>query len=394
MPVKWDDEAQTRILRAMVLVFAIATVVFGTLGIPSIETQMPLMVPWWSWAAVLGFFGVPIAMALFARWSRAATIKRWAAAIAIIQVVILVTWVPFQQVAELPANANSPWVLGVTALGTSAAAMAWRGRYLWIFLLVTGVLVVLDRTLTSSQPVATPYLDGLYAVTFSAVFATLASVCVHAGAELDRVATAVQREAAAEATHRAENLQRSRMNALLHDQVLVTLLVASDKHPELQQVAALQAQRTVTQITRFGLDVGSVDELSGRDAAWQLQAVATETDPNAAFSYEVTEDAAVVPADVVQALGEGLAEALRNVVRHAGEPGRDLDRAVHVQISADGARVDVLDDGRGFDPALVAPARLGIVVSIRERMASLAGGSSDVVSVPGQGTRVLLQWAR
>jgi signal transduction histidine kinase len=83
-------------------------------------------------------------------------------------------------------------------------------------------------------------------------------------------------------------------------------------------------------------------------------------------------------------------EALRNVERHAGA------QQVHVSLStvaADGqlarTRVEVVDDGVGFDPLLPRPGHYGLR-GIREQ-AVLIGASLAVHSAPGQGTRVELE---
>lgn len=82
-------------------------------------------------------------------------------------------------------------------------------------------------------------------------------------------------------------------------------------------------------------------------------------------------------------------EAVSNVVRHA----QASKATVTVTAQPRALRVEVADDGIGFDAAeAAARARTGESVGLmgmRER-AELAGGSLNVVSAPGQGTRV---WA-
>jgi two-component system, NarL family, sensor histidine kinase UhpB len=77
-------------------------------------------------------------------------------------------------------------------------------------------------------------------------------------------------------------------------------------------------------------------------------------------------------------------EALTNATRHGGA------RQVHVAIAVvDGRmRLEVRDDGRGFDPAGTEPGTLGLV-SMEER-ALAVGGSLDVESASGAGTIVRL----
>jgi signal transduction histidine kinase len=81
-----------------------------------------------------------------------------------------------------------------------------------------------------------------------------------------------------------------------------------------------------------------------------------------------------------------LQEALANSFRHAR--GRNID--VRVLGDAQGVTLDVHDDGPGFDAAqAMAKGRLGLS-GMRQR-AEILGGSFDITSTPGDGTRVRVQ---
>jgi signal transduction histidine kinase len=93
-----------------------------------------------------------------------------------------------------------------------------------------------------------------------------------------------------------------------------------------------------------------------------------------------------MPAAVDLALYRIAQEALANVQKHAQA------RRVHVRLRflPDAVRLDISDDGVGFDPAGAAAdgARSGLgVAGMRER-ASIVGGGVEVSSRPGGGTRV------
>ena len=83
-------------------------------------------------------------------------------------------------------------------------------------------------------------------------------------------------------------------------------------------------------------------------------------------------------------------ESLHNVVKHAGA-GRV---SVTLIASHPIVRMRIEDDGRGFDPAAAGDRKeqkLGLgLVSIAERV-DLMGGSFDVVSRPGVGTRIVVE---
>ena len=80
-------------------------------------------------------------------------------------------------------------------------------------------------------------------------------------------------------------------------------------------------------------------------------------------------------------------EALTNVARHAG-----TDRArVEVRVVDRVIEVDVSDEGRGFRPHPVAPDGRGLGLLGMQERAAMVGGSLEVDSRPGAGTRVKLR---
>ncbi|PPT90583.1 DNA-binding protein [Xanthomonas theicola] len=98
-------------------------------------------------------------------------------------------------------------------------------------------------------------------------------------------------------------------------------------------------------------------------------------------------DIAALPArpsgEVEQACFRIAQESLTNVLRHAcaGEVRMTLSDERHRRL-----RLEVIDDGDGFDPA--GPRGLGLIV-MRERAQS-AGGTLQIDTAPGAGTRVTL----
>ena len=79
-------------------------------------------------------------------------------------------------------------------------------------------------------------------------------------------------------------------------------------------------------------------------------------------------------------------ESPANVAKHA-----DAARAkVTLTFEGDGVRLDVSDDGSGFDPERASSSASGTglgLVGIRERIASL-GGAQTIESSPGAGSTV------
>ena len=82
-------------------------------------------------------------------------------------------------------------------------------------------------------------------------------------------------------------------------------------------------------------------------------------------------------------------EALLNAVNHS------LAKHITVQVAGEenNIRIEVTDDGRGFNPeALSIAADDHFGLSIMEARAARIGGDLIVHSNPGQGTQVVLAW--
>jgi signal transduction histidine kinase len=92
-----------------------------------------------------------------------------------------------------------------------------------------------------------------------------------------------------------------------------------------------------------------------------------------------------LPVEVKQALHRIAQEALWNMVKHAR--ARRLD--IHLEAEGDSVMLEVADDGVGFDPNESFPGHFGLS-SMHER-ATGAGGSLEVVSARGRGTRVVVR---
>ena len=92
-----------------------------------------------------------------------------------------------------------------------------------------------------------------------------------------------------------------------------------------------------------------------------------------------------LPIEVKQALYRIAQEALWNTVKHAR--ARRVD--VRLQPDGDSVVLEIADDGVGFDPDGSFPGHLGLR-SMHERAAE-AGGSLEVFSARGRGTRVVVR---
>ena len=79
-------------------------------------------------------------------------------------------------------------------------------------------------------------------------------------------------------------------------------------------------------------------------------------------------------------------ETLNNINKHAGASLV----TVHLHRAEDQLRLEVQDDGCGFDPSVVSPESLGLGI-MRERTEAI-GAQLEIHSEMGRGTRIILNW--
>ncbi|WP_366518599.1 ATP-binding protein, partial [Herbiconiux sp.] len=307
--------------------------------------------------------------------------------------------------AAVPAEGveRIPWTLSASGAAAAAALVA-GGRGLAWGVVSVGLAAGLGyRTLYGGLD-----LDGvvndLQALLTGAVICVLGGHVLAVGRGLDEAAASTTAATAAEAAERGRLAARTRAAAIVHDEVLATLSLAASELPVPRDRLAEQARAASTLVTRLAEEQGGgsvslrtalADEARAHGASFTVR---RETGPGERTAGHPAANGlgrpAVLPGTggaaspaVVEALLGATRQALRNSSRHA--PG--AARGVVLVRSDDGIRVDVVDDGPGFDPAEIADDRLGIRQSIVARMERLDGGSAEIDSAPGRGTTVRLQ---
>jgi signal transduction histidine kinase len=196
----------------------------------------------------------------------------------------------------------------------------------------------------------------------------------------------------------AQEDERKRIARELHDDTSQNLAVlvmglesaiqalrANGPPPRLEEVKAL-AVHALEEVHRLIYDLrpSVLDDL-GLFSAIRWYAERQLGSRGLAVRCEVSEPEPRLPPAWDIALFRMCQEAMNNVVRHAEA------ESVLVQVNVEGGvlRIDIEDDGKGFDPG-AAPAgdraHWGLL-GIQER-AQILGGSARIDSAPGAGTRV------
>jgi len=250
-------------------------------------------------------------------------------------------------------------------------------------------------------PVGNLYLtDKQGAAEFSAADQNLVETfALHAGIAIDNARLHAQAGRLAVAD------ERDRIGRDLHDGIIQSLYAVSlslEDVPELMMSARPEAERRVDQAIDslhlairdirnfiYGLRPEAVD---GSQVVAGIAALAQEIRDGGLVDVVATLDSAVDPGlsaeDGVEVLSL-VREALSNATRHA--------KAHRIEVlfasSQEGTRLDIADDGVGFDPARAAAEGHHGLTNMRVRAEAL-GGRLNIESQPGAGTRIRVNLPR
>lgn len=383
--------SRARVERVLTRSSAAFGLVFGVQAVPFILQQLDEAQPVWLWVMVpalgLGLVAVMVT-ALLQRWA-----YQTQGAFAVIYLVALISW-PF---AVLPGAEVFSGIHWLNYLMTIATAMATIAFPLWVavvYLVVAPSIYLVVR----AGPVGGPAgwtqasLEAVYAFVLGAALVILLTMIRGAASGVDAAQqTALERYAVAVRHHAAE-VERVQVDSIVHDSVLTTLISAAKADtPEARSIAATMAGNAIAHLKDAATVPLDDDGTAVRftELADRILASAREIDPSFVTGHG-TVGTRVLPASVAETIHSAAVQAMFNSLQHA--PGEHVQRRVEVRSAGPGSlQVSVRDDGPGFDIALVPTERLGVRVSIIERLAG-AGGRAEVRSAPGEGTEIVLRW--
>ncbi|WP_428965870.1 sensor histidine kinase [Micromonospora fluostatini] len=193
-------------------------------------------------------------------------------------------------------------------------------------------------------------------------------------------ARAAQQAAEAERARRADEREQNRR---MHDTVLATLVTIGTGG--VPASSGMLRERAASELTL----IGQVGRTLRADETVALDAHLRAAGDSAGLPVDWHLAACPTRAPVAAAVTGAAVEALANVARHTRAT------RVEVRLSTDDGRirVEITDDGAGFDPGQVPGHRYGVREAIVGRMRSV-GGDAEVRSTVGRGTTVLLWWPR
>jgi two-component system, NarL family, sensor histidine kinase UhpB len=230
--------------------------------------------------------------------------------------------------------------------------------------------------------------------------AELHTLAITVNGLLDSVAAEKNRiqDLGAEVIH-AQDSERSRVSRELHDSIAQTLAAAKfqiaaasiDASDDVKnRLAAVSAMiGSVTDEIRavsYSLHPRVAEDL-GLESALRTLASQINKRGGVEISVSVQTDATPIPANISATLYRVAEEALKNIEMHASAKRA----SVEVAAFPGKIRIDVSDEGTGFDPRKMdrITGRSGLA-SVKDRVL-LAGGTMRIESKPNGGTRVMAE---
>ena len=315
----------------------------------------------------------------------------WFKAIPVLTLVLLATWpLHYDALTTLPESFK-PWIwwlLGISAVAAGISFRFWLG-IVYIVSVSLGWIAIRVSPSGGSGELILAIQDSLHLFILASIATTMAAAARWQAAKTDFANQDLIASGVKSAQSQAVELEQSRLDALVHDSVLTTLLVASKAQtPEEISLARASATEAIRRLDLDSASLKTVTDITQVSFFEALQNRIQEVYPSFQVSLQQTNNS-LLPELVSEALTEATLQAVDNSTKHGGGSAK---RSVSLQSQGEGLKIVVSDTGKGFRASKIPKDRLGIQLSIIGRVKSV-GGRVFIRSEPGKGTDVVLEWS-
>jgi signal transduction histidine kinase len=314
---------------------------------------------------------------------------------ALIYAVALGTW-PLAVEDPTAVSSGPHWLYQLLTVATAMAAIGFSTRIATIYLFVVPLIYGMIRVTPAGggEYWVQALLESLYSVILGGAIVIIVSMLRSAAASVDTAqSTALERYSLAVRQHATE-VERVQVDSIVHDSVLTTLLSAARAYsPEAKELAATMAANAIGHLREAALV--SPDDGSTVDIESVARRIA-DSAVNLGAPFELRTRAVgsmVIPVQAADAVHAAAVQAMVNSLQHAG-PVSSVSRWLTLRSAFHGGiEIEIGDTGAGFTLVEVPTERLGLRVSIIERVFN-AGGVAEIDSVPNEGTVITIRWPR
>jgi signal transduction histidine kinase len=333
-------------------------------------------------ACVIGVF--------ISQWFLPSQEKFWLRATAFLAPALLLSWPAHFDPAQTFSGSFQPWIWWTLGISTVAAGTTFRFSIgvAYLFFVGLGWPLLKISPFGGSGDVLVAAQDAVHLFVFAAMVIAMVLALRWEAGKTDSANQIAISSAVESARVDALELERSRLDALVHDKVLTTLLMAARAQSPDQVASAKKSALDAIeklQLARSGKTAQEQMTLSSFFGAVQQQI--QEHAPSFAVSVDRLSDLPI-PSEIAQALTEATLQAVDNSLKHAGKVSTQTVRLRGHKL---GLKIVVSDDGIGFRPSQVPKHRIGISSSIVARVNNI-GGRVFINTSPGTGTTVVIEW--
>lgn len=314
----------------------------------------------------------------------------WPKLIALNALVLLGTWpLHFDSSSSVPESFK-PWVwwmLGVSAIAAGASFKFWSAVS-YIATVSVGWYLLRTSASGGSGEAILALQDSLHLLILSAIGTSMILVLRWQAAKVDFANEKSIASGVESAQRAALDLERSRLDALVHDSVLTTLLVAAKAQtPEQIESARTSANQALKKLDAARLPTRGTETVTLVSFFEALKQRINDLSRDFETEIEKVNDLPL-SGSVAEALTEATLQAVDNSIKHSGDATK---KRVLLQGQGKGLKIVVSDNGKGFRPAKISKSRAGIRTSIVDRVKNV-GGRVFIKSAPGKGSDVVIEW--
>lgn len=339
---------------------------------------------WINWSALAASYAWMVASV----WLKGEAVLAYRL-IVVITLMSLATW-GFQLDGGSLSFGDQPWIwwgVGIAGIAAIGGFSIFSTTIILIVLPIAWFVIQISELGIPVDPIIAAK-DAAFTFLLSSVVCAFVAVVRYEASKVD--AANHQSGLAAIELAKADAVVREldRIDALVHDSVLTTLIVAAGANSgEQEKEAELLAKAAIAKLQNAAVDPGYSESISITSLFAALEFAIRRQSESVIIEIESPNDF-TVPGEVAAAITESTLQAISNSLQHAG---KNVERVVYLRGSKSGLKIVVKDSGRGFRPSRIPKNRLGLKLSIIGRMKSV-GGRVFIDSKPGNGTNVIIEW--
>ena len=306
-----------------------------------------------------------------------------------VAILLMTLFMPLTDITNYDFNSTGrPWIwwaIGFAAILVAVFTKTWQ----WTVYVVTISVswFVGEVSLFGEERVLQASLDSAFFIIYCFAVMALVALVREGAAEVDLANGQAIMSSLQQAKTEAIERERQRVDALVHDQVLHTLLLAARAQgPDEIRAAGESAANAIRSLEQAQSDQDKSEIVTTAGLFRALESAAEKLDARVKVEISGSNVDTLAP-EVAQAITEATLQALDNSIQHSKA------QVISLSLASDGRGVKfvVSDDGVGFRPERISKDRIGISTSILFRMKSI-DGAAEIESATGRGTTVTLRW--